>query len=215
MGTIVSTPSDHGVEEMFQKAEERSAANKSELLENMRKWEKAGRGRFKLELLIGQGRSTTKPYPGCLSFWESGTQLHGGGDGKIYVCPGKMLGKNECTAYIPYEHNQYGVGVCPTCGRAWKDDQLIGEIMGKHTTTDWALLLWTYFMRFDSNCDIYLKHFDGDLQKADEIERGKHGDGELYAKAKKATLVIYPLKNIMRDSAHTDILSRLRVFLNT
>ena len=203
------------MDELFRDPEERAATQKSSLLENMRKWEKAGRGRFKLELLLGQGRSTTKPYPGMLSFWESGTQLHGGGDGKIYVCPGKFLGKNDCSTYIPYEHNQYGVGVCQQCGRAWKDEQLIGEVLGRHTTSDWALLLWQYFMKFDSNCDIYLKHFEGDLQKAHRVELDKPAEGEHYAKAKRATLVIYPLKNIMKDSAHTDILSRLQSFLNT
>jgi hypothetical protein len=170
--------------------------------------------KYKLELFFGKARSMTIPVPGILSFWESGTKLHGGGDAKIYICPGKFLKRNECEAPIPFAFNGYGHLVCPTCQTTWKDKEVIGEVLGRHSMRDWSILLFKYFMRLGGNCDIYLKHAPTDIRSMAAREQEKAQGGELLLKARKRALHIYPLRNIIKDtSAGADVLGRLYSFL--
>src|SRR5690606_41702028 len=53
------------------------------------------KAKYKLEVLFGKARSTWKPTSGALTFWENGSKFHGGGDAKIYLCPGKLTGRSE------------------------------------------------------------------------------------------------------------------------
>jgi hypothetical protein len=172
--------------------------------------------KYKLELFFGDERSTWKPVPGILSFWESGTKFHGGGDAKIYFCPGSHLKINNCYAPIPFAFNAYGHLVCPACKQAWKSEQVIGEVFGRHTMKQWAELLYRYFVRLDNNCDIYLKHAPHDIRSLAAAEQAQQKGGELLAKARKRALHIYPLKNIIRDtSVGADVLGRFYAFLTS
>lgn len=175
-----------------------------------------GKAKYKLELFFGKSRSMSKPVPGILSFWESGSQLHGGGDAKIYFCPGRKLKVNTCSAHIPFEFNAYGHLVCPTCKSTWKGTQVDGEVLGVHTMRQWAELLYIYFRRLDHNCDIYLKHAPEDIRSMAAAEQEKQKGGELLAKARKRALHIYPLRNIVRDTKHgADIQNRFFAFLTS
>lgn len=172
------------------------------------------KAKYKLELFFGEERSLHKAVPGILSFWESGTKLHGGGDAKIYFCPGKQLKLSNCEAPIPFEFNAYGHLVCPACKQAWQGEQVIGEIMGRHTMRQWADVLFLYFQRLGGNCDIYLKHAPNDIRSLAAAEQERQRGGELLARARKRGLYIYPLKNIMTDTAHgADLLGRFYAFL--
>lgn len=172
------------------------------------------KAKYKLELFFGKARSTRVAIPGALSFWESGTKLHGGGDTKVYFCPGKQQKKNDCEKIIPFAFNAYGFMVCPHCGETWKGGQVIGEVLGRHTMQDWSKLLLKYHMRLDQNCDIYLKHSPDDIRSVAAREQEKTRGGELLAKARKRALHVYPLKNIITDTLNgSDLLGRFYAFL--
>jgi len=174
------------------------------------------KAKYKLELFFGKARSLNNPVPGILCFWESGTKLHGGGDAKIYFCPGKPLKHNQCEAPIPFAFNGYGHLVCPTCKKVWKGHEVIGEVLGRHTMRQWSELLYLYFRRLEHNCDIYLKHAPEDIRSHALVEQERQRGGELLAKARKRALHIYPLRNIIKDtSAGADLLGRLYSFLTS
>jgi hypothetical protein len=170
--------------------------------------------KYKLELFLGKARSMTKPVPGMLSFWESGSQLHGGGDAKVYICPGKHIGKNECEAVIPFALNAYGFCVCNKCGEAWDAEKVIGEVFGRHSMRQWSELLMIYMRKLDMNCDIYLKHSPDDIRSVAMREQEHQHGGELLAKARKRALHIYPMSHIIKDtSAGADLTNRIFTFL--
>ncbi len=172
------------------------------------------KAKYKIELFFGQARSTRSAVPGAISFWESGKMFHGGGDTKIYFCPGKLIGKNSCLAVIPFEFNAYGFLVCPSCHETWKGGQVIGEVLGRHSMRDWSLLLFQYYMRLDQNCDLYLKHSPLDIRSVALMEQERARGGEILTKARKRALHIYPLKNIITDTlGGADLLGRFYAFL--
>lgn len=174
------------------------------------------KAKYKIELFFGKARSLHQPVPGALSFWESGTKFHGGGDAKVYFCPGKVLGKNTCQSIIPFAFNAYGFLVCPNCKETWKGNQVIGEVLGRHTMKDWAELVYRYFVRLDHNCDIYLKHSPDDIRSVAAREQEKQRGGDLLNKARKRALHVYPLANIVKDTAAgADILGRFYAFLTS
>ncbi len=194
-GSIIGpTKYDSALEEKEGKAKEKDA-------EVAQFFADAKKGRFKIELLLVGKRTTRDIMMGAVSFWESGAQLHGGGDSKLYFCPGQHLGRNNCTSYIPVQHNHHGFAVCPRCKMAWDGKQLIGEIMGRHTVRDWARLLDRYFVRLDSNCDIYMLHSQDDIRIAAGLEQEKQHHGEKLAIANITSRHVYPLKHIMKDTA--------------
>jgi len=172
--------------------------------------------KYKLELFFGKARSMHKPVPGALSFWESGTKLHGGGDVKVYFCPGRRLKMNNCETIIPFEFNSYGFLVCSNCKKVWKGDQVIGEVLGVHTMRQWSELLFMYFHKLGHNCDIYLKHSPDDIRSVARREQEKDKRGELLLKARTRALHVYPLKNIIIDTSNgADLLSRFYSFLTS
>lgn len=174
------------------------------------------KAKFKIELMFGDERSLNKSVPGIISFWESGMKLHGGGDAKIYFCPGKSLKVNNCEKHIPFAFNAFGHLVCPECKQTWKGEQVIGEVLGRHSMREWAELLYTYFRRLEHNCDIYLKHAPNDIRSFAAQEQERQLGGDLLKKGRKRALHIYPLRNIIKDTAAgADILGRFHAFLTS
>lgn len=171
--------------------------------------------KYKIELFFGAARTVNGPTPGLMSFWESGTKLHGGGDSKIYMCPGKYLKRNECEAPIPESATVSGLNFCAVCRTTWKGDEVIGEIIANLPMRKWAELLLRYFIRMEHNADIYLKHAKTDIRSHALREQEKDRGGELVTKTRTSrALHIYPLKNIIKDtSAGADLLVRFNAFL--
>lgn len=212
--TAASGVTDQDLAEVPELSEEEQEELKQRLKALDKLFEQEKRAKFKLELLFGKARSMHKPVPGCLSFWESGSQLHGGGDAKVYLCPGKLRRKNNCQSVIPFNLTAYGRLVCPNCKEVWKDEEVIGEILGRHTMRQWAELLYTYFRQLDYSCDIYLKHAPEDVRTMAMLEQERQRGGELLAKARKRALHVYPLINILQDTAGgADPLGRIYAFL--
>lgn len=179
--------------------------------------DKSVKAKFKLEIMFGKKRSMSQPTPGVLSFWGSGTKLHGGGDEKLYLCPGSRLGRNNCTALLLDRYNSAQGIVCPTCGTVWKHEEVIGELFFNLPMRKWAEVLFTYYRLCDYNADIYLKHARDDIRSVSLAQKDKQtwrGSQRLEGVRAKRARHIYPLRNIIKDtSAGADLLSRFYAFL--
>ena len=167
-------------------------------------------GEYKIEIMFSCRRSYTKPTSGMLSIWESGSKLHGGGDAKIYFCPGKKLGVSDCEAVIPFNNSNYGHNMCPACGKVWRSEEVIGEIYGNWTMSAWAEKVHQYYLLLGCSADIYLKTPLFDIRAAAKLETSKRMGGERYAITRAAIKkVIYPQQRIITDSAGGKDLGKL------
>jgi hypothetical protein len=168
--------------------------------------------KYKIELFMnGKERGPNRPYTGMVSFWESGSRLHGGGDDKVYLCPAE-----GCKGIIGGSSQGYGHLVCPSCMKVWKGTEVIGEKVHKHTTADWAKVIHRYFIHLGFNADIYLKYMRFELRGAASLEqmRQYHGD-KLNQIRNSRQYVVYPLRHIIKDTAAgSELLARFRAFLS-
>lgn len=174
------------------------------------------KAKYKIELHFSYRRSSRAPFPGALSIWESGTKLHGGGDTKVYECPGQAEKKNDCTAFIPDVSTGYGYLVCPGCKTVWQGEQVHGERFAVLTTQNWARLVLNYFIRLGHNADIYVKLAQVDMRVAAHLEQQRQMGGEkLHGARTQRVPYIYPLRNIIKDTAAgSDLLERFTAFLS-
>ena len=174
------------------------------------------KAKYKIELAFASDRSQGKPTAGVVSFWENGSRLHGGGDAKLYMCPGKYLNRNDCQAFIPESANASTFQWCPKCGLRWKGEEVIGEHLARLTMQNWAQVIFNYFMLMESNADIYLKFTPTDIRSIAAKEQQAGKGGELLLKARNVRgKAIYPLRNIIRDTtAGADLLKRFYAFLS-
>jgi hypothetical protein len=175
------------------------------------------RAKYKLELIFGEARSTWKPTPGILSFWEAGARFHGGGDQKIYLCPGRRLGRSGCEAPIPELGVSLGTLVCPACGTTWAGEDVIGELCFNLPMRKWAAVLNEHVRKFDYDADLYLKHAPSDIRSIALAQAKKQtfrGSERLDLVRSRRARHVYPLRNIVKDtSAGADLLSRIYAFL--
>lgn len=174
-----------------------------------------GEARYKIEVLFAHTRRTIGPTAGALSIWESGAKFHGGGDAKMYWCPGKSRKKNDCTGVIPDSSNGFGYLACPTCQTVWTGDDVIGELFFKVDAWGWTDIILKHYAMLGHNADIYTKYPKVDLRAASRAEQTKQLMGEQLSKVRgERVLVIYPLANIIKDvSAGADLRNRFHAFL--
>lgn len=175
------------------------------------------KAKYKIEVLFGKARSLQGFTPGAISFWANGTKFHGGGDEKLYLCPGASLKRSECTALLQDEYNSASGAVCPACGTVWKQEQLIGELFCNLTMRNWAEAIYKYFRLCEYSCDIYLKHAPNDVRSVAraQVERQTWRGTQALDRARDTRARhIYPLRNIIKDtSSGADLLGRLYSFL--
>jgi hypothetical protein len=173
--------------------------------------------KYKLEILFGKGRSTSEPTHGVMSFWHSGARFHGGGDDKLYICPGASLQRSNCHALMQDSYNVTEGIVCPACGTIWKHEEVIGELFFNLPMRKWATAVYRYFRLLEYNCDIYLKFAPDDIRTVALAQADKQtfrGSCRLENVRAKRARAIYPLRNIIKDtSAGADLLSRIYSFL--
>lgn len=174
-----------------------------------------GKAKWKVEIVFFHKRSVGGHSAGAISIWESGTKLHGGGDTKAYFCPSREQKVGDCTGIIPDSSNGYGFLVCPYCKRVWAGEQVYGEIFGRWTNRTWSEKILQMFRKLDHNADIYLKYPRADLRVAAHDEQQKQLMGERLQKVRRDRVqYIYPLKNIIKDTANgADLLGRFYAFL--
>jgi hypothetical protein len=179
--------------------------------------DKTVKAKFKLEIMFGKQRSTSMPTPGVLSFWGSGAKLHGGGDDKLYLCPGADLKQNGCRVLLLDSYNTSQGIVCPTCGTIWRHEEVIGELFFNLPMRKWAEVIYKYYRLCDYNADIYLKHARDDIRSISMAQVDKttwKGSQVLENTRARRARHIYPLRNIIKDtSAGADLLSRFYAFL--
>jgi len=208
-----------GEDNPIENAPELNEEEKDALEKRMKAMDKiladTGKAKYKIELLFVRSRSVWKPTRGVLTFWESGTKLHGGGDTAMKMCPGAILKINDCEAFIPDANIGYGHCVCPACKKVWQGEQVKDSHIGNYTMRTWAEIVYKYFRRLGYNCDIYLKHSPDDIRSVAAMEQERQRGGDvLTAMRNKRALHIYPLANIIKDtSAGSDILARFYAFL--
>lgn len=171
--------------------------------------------KYKIEILFGKGFAPSKPSHGGVSFWESGSKLHGGGDTILHICPGKDLRVNDCDSFIPDASHGYGFLICPKCHRSWEGEQVSGQILARLTAQGWAQLVLKYFLRLEMKADIYVKYHPDDIRSAAAIEQARQHMGDVLMGARRSRRPrIYPLKNIIKDtSAGASFESRFLAFL--
>lgn len=170
---------------------------------------------YKIDLLLASGFSTRRPSAGMISFWDSGRALHGDGDTKLYVCPGKYKGINDCESVIRGFAQGHTNAVCARCGGVWKSADLIGEIAYRLEITKWADVLLKWYRKLDMQADIRIIYPPDDIRSLAAREQDKQMGGELMepARGRRATRA-YPQRNIIKDtSTGADLHGRLVAFL--
>lgn len=203
--------------QQFDKEEQEAIAQRMKAIDLLSREAAEGKAKYKIELFFTKARSMTGSTPGALSFWESGSKLHGGGDTKLYFCPGKLRRVSECQACIPDSGNSSAILFCPKCGTSWKGTDVMGEHIARLSLKQWAGLLEHYFLRLDHDADIYVKHAKDDLRTMAMLEQAKAKGGEALAKVRnKRALVIYPIAHIIKDtSAGASLLGRFEALLKS
>lgn len=212
-GSVAWSRQEIGGVEQFTPEEQEAVRHRMKAMDQLLKDDV--KAKYKIELFFGKARSMHNPTPGIMSFWESGSRFHGGGDTKIYQCPGKSKGVNNCTSFIPDSGNASAILFCPKCGTNWKGTDVIGERIARLSMQNWALILLRHFVLLENNADIYLKHAHDDIRTKTMIEQAKQKGGELLAKVRnKRALYIYPLARIIKDTSNgADLYGRFHAFL--
>lgn len=174
--------------------------------------------KYKLEVMFSHRHTARAPTPGTVTWWESGTKLHGGGDAKMYLCdnsdPSVAPG---CKRFIPDVSLGLSRIVCPHCRRLWKPEHLVGEIFYRLPLEKWADVLLDWYTRLEMRTDIRIKYGRMSIRDAQTVEAERKLRGELLDKARsfdQRSVYIYSLKNIIKDtSAGADLRGRILAFL--
>ena len=183
------------------------------------------RAKYKLEIHFGKGRTSRgRPFAGAVTTWLSGTKLHGGGDEKVYECPGPQCGNLILPHQIKpgWRKGKSGgeymtsMSICGYCGNVWESSETIGERFFKLTEQDWAFAILRRFRKVGMDADLYLKFHPSDIRYQTAMELARNRGGEEVAKARMSRgLHIYPLTNIIKDCKNgSDLYGRIRAFIN-
>lgn len=177
--------------------------------------EEQGVAKYKIDLNVSKDWSITKPSVGALSFWESGRKFHGGGDCKMYICPGKDKGINDCEGFIPDTSQGLGFLVCPVCHNIWQGRDVAGEILARLPPRGWAELILKYYARLGMNADLRMKYPLVDIREAAQKEQEKQLMGDILESARaKRPVRIYTMRAIIKDtSAGADLFNRILAFV--
>ena len=178
---------------------------------------------YKLEVMFGTEHSVTKTTYGVLTIWSNGAHIRGGGDGAIYVCPGKLLKVNTCNELIPEVSLGLSRVLCPSCKMLWKAEEIVGEHFYRLPIEKWADVILYWFMKTGMNADLKIKYSykykNMDIRQATHEEAERKLRGEFLNKVRDANrrkARIYPLRNIIKDtSAGADLYNRILSFVRS
>lgn len=170
------------------------------------------RAKYKIEVTFVADRKAHGPNKLGISIWESGKRFHGGGDELMFWCKDNRQGEDGgCWSPISSEHIHSGFAVCPNCQRTVNAELLTNMRIGNVTNQNLAKELVKIFHSLGSNADIYVKYHKTDIHYI-AMERDK---GPEVAKRLKG-MHIYPLKNILKDTAAgADLGKRFFAFLSS
>jgi hypothetical protein len=179
----------------------------------------AGLAKYKIEILFHKGFAPSKDSAGIVSFWESGSKFHGGGDTIMHICPENRVhtkaGKEGCGSFITDANHGYGFLICPKCQLVWDGEEVYGQVMARLGAKKWAQLVLKYYLRLDLNADIVIKYHPEDIRNAAAREQESQMMGDaLRDVRRKRSRRIYPLKNIIKDtSAGAELEERFEAFI--
>jgi hypothetical protein len=188
------------------------------------------KARYKIEVHFGKDRTTLGLCTCAILIWESGKRFHGGGDEKMYWCGYKDCSKPiRSSAFGPYH------AVCPHCQReCFLDPEsramhikklkntgqplngidmlplIVGEKLMKVPAMRIAEFMTHIWHQLECDADIYLKYHPSDIRFNLNDPDGKLKVIDTLDNARtKRGLMIYPLKNILKDvSAGADVTKR-------
>lgn len=168
------------------------------------------KAKYKIEVMFDHKRTTAGPNLCGIQLWESGKKFHGGGDELMYWCKIADSQTNEgCGSPISSDHMRGPVAICPGCGRAIKLEAASNMRVVRLPTKKLAEELEKIFRSLGSNADIYVKYHKTDIHYI-AMERKK---GPAVARKLKG-MHIYPLKNILKDTAAgSDVAVKFHTFL--
>lgn len=166
--------------------------------------------KYKIEVTFVKDRSPTKMNAVGISIWESGKRFHGGGDELMYWCKDNRPDHDEgCWAPISSDYIRGDVAICPKCGRAVNAELLTNLRAGNVYIDTLAKTLAHIFRELNSNADLYLKFHKTDIRYI-AMEKAKGPD----VARKLKGMLIYPLKNIIKDTENgSDLARRFKAFL--
>lgn len=166
--------------------------------------------RWKIELTFIKNRTSTGLNAVGIQVWESGKHFHGGGDALAFFCEDAREGHADgCGAIIPQDNVRNGVAYCSACKKAINASYLANIHQGIVYIDSLAKEVAKLFRRLGSNADIFIKFHKEDIRYM-TMMRAK---GPEYA-AKYKGMHIYPLKNIVKDTANgADLVGRIKAFL--
>lgn len=178
------------------------------------------RAKYKIEITFAgpdprhnyKGRTSSGPNRLGIQLWESGKHFHGGGDELMYWCQDNREGEDAgCWAPISGSNIVGEVAYCPNCERTVAAELLTNMKIGNVTTQNLAKECVKLFRQLGSNADIYCKYHKSDVHYI-AMERAK--GPEVAARLKG--MHIYPLKNILKDTAFgADITKRFFTFFTS
>lgn len=152
---------------------------------------------YKIELHFGPNRTVTGPNVVLIQGFESGRRLNGGGDDLIYWCKDNRPKHDEgCWGPIPGSWIQGNMAWCQHCNATINADFLTGQRGMKVTTKTLAEHVAKLWRQLKMNADIYCKYNREDMRY--KICEKKVGSEEA---RRLRGLFIYPLKNILKDTA--------------
>lgn len=170
------------------------------------------RAKYKIEVTFVKNRKLTGLNAVGISIWESGKRFHGGGDELMFWCKDNRKGHDDgCWSPIPGDNIRAGIALCPNCKRAVNAELLTNMRIGNVYMDSLANELAVIFHQLGENADIFLKFHKEDVRYM-AMYREKGPD---VAKRLKG-MAIYPLKNILKDTAAgADLTKRFKAFVTS
>jgi hypothetical protein len=178
------------------------------------------KAQYKLEVAFTEDRSVHRPFSGVISMWTNGGYAHGGGDEVVYFCSAAVEKKGEtrmCGSPLDLKWIHKRAAVCPVCRNAVDPKELTGQILAKLTVQNWTKLITKTWLQLGSNADIRIGMLKGDLRRATEDEQSttRFGGEKLLKVRVEREWTIYPLRNILRDTAAgASLAGHIRAFLS-
>ena len=163
---------------------------------------------YKIEVFYGPGRTLRGPNVAKVSFWESGGRLNGEGDSLMFICRDET-GEIGCGTIFSDRLVRGIYASCPGCQKVILADKCTRALIANMTTKTLSGELAKFWRLLNGNADIYCKYDKTDIRyqmfdKKYGPERARQLRG----------LSIYPLKNIIKDTADgTPIENRIFAFL--
>lgn len=154
------------------------------------------RAKYKIEVMFDKKRTTLGPNLLGIHIWESGKRFDGGGDEMMYWCM-DVKSKLGCKAPIPSDSIKGPFAICPACQKGLVIENATNMRVLRVSTRKLAEELASMFRNLGNNADIYVKYNRDDPHYIAMVKT------QGVAKAKRLRgMHIYPLKNILKETAH-------------